>query len=267
MKQVGHLNELQKKYFDKGLRVIAITAEPMGTVESKMRNPAPEFWIGSDPGRATSAQFLSGKGGGIPHAYLVDATGKVVSDAHPANMRDSQIEELLSGAFDGSLGRELHKSLGGAVKLYGKGQYGKAWAAAGKFAENESREISSDAIYLRERAEACAAFRKKLVETGIEGKDYATVYEDIAEISKAYAGMEIAAWVAETKKTLDGDAAVATEVKAWKALTKARAKEKKAGGKEKKLGAARTAYKRLAKKYEGTRAGKLAEEALRRLGG
>jgi hypothetical protein len=267
MKQVGHLNELHRKFFDKGLRIIAITAEPMGTVESKMDDPAPEFWIGSDPGRTTQSQYKAGKGGGIPHSYLIDATGKVVSNMHPASLKEQQIEELLKDAFDPSLQRELHGSLKSLVKQYGKGQYGKAWSGAARFLEHEDRVVKADAEYLRELAEACAAFRRKLVESGVVNKDYLTVYDDLADISKNFAGMAVATWAADMKKKLDGDPAVALEMKAWKALRKAQDKERKAEGKAKKLGPARTAYKRLVKKYEGTAAAQKAGEALRRIGG
>jgi hypothetical protein len=267
MKQVGHLNELHRKFFDKGLRIIAITAESMGTVESKMKDPAPEFWIGSDPGRATQSQYKSGKGGGIPHSYLIDATGKVVGDMHPASLKEQQIEELLKDAFDPSLQRDLHGSLASLVKLYAKGQYGKAWAGAARFLEHEDRVVKADAAYLREVAEACAAFRRKLVESGVKNKDYATVYDDLDDLAKNFAGMEVATWAAETRKKLDGDPAVAHELKAWSALRKAQEKERKAEGNAKKLAPARTAYKRLIKKYAGTAAAQRAEEALGRIGG
>lgn len=267
MRQVGHLNELHRKYFDKGLRIIAITAESMGTVESKMKDPAPEYWIGSDPGRATQSQFKSGKGGGIPHSYLIDAAGKVVANLHPAGLKESQIEELLEGAFDASLRPDLHGSLKSLVKYYRKGQYGKAWAGAARFLEQEDRVVKADAAHLREKAEAHAAFRKQLVESGVKDKDYLTVYGDLADLTKNFAGMEVATWAADMKRKLDGDPAVANELKAWKALGKAQAKERKADGKAKKLASARTAYKRLAKKYPGTAAAQRAEEALRRIGG
>ncbi|MHC4547499.1 MAG: thioredoxin domain-containing protein [Planctomycetota bacterium] len=265
MDQVGHLNQLHEKYFDQGLRVIAISPEPMGTLESQLGNA--RYWIGSDPGRNTSSQFLTGRGGGIPHAYLVDALGKIVSDLHPARLQESQIEELLADAFAPDLGRELHPSLKSLVKLYEKGQYGKAWTGAARLVAHDNREVRADALYLRERTEACAGFHRKLVESGIQRKDYPTVYGDLKEVSKVFAGMEVAKWAAETKRKLDAEPAVAREVKAWKALRKAQAKEEKAGGRAKKLGSARTAYKSIMKKYPGTRAAEVAAKALRRLGG
>ena len=78
--------------------------------------------------------------------------------------------------------------------------------------------------------------------------------------------MELADWAQDTKKKLDADPAVANERKAWAAFLKAQAQERKAEGKEKKLKPAISAYKKIVKKYPGTRAGALAADALARLG-
>lgn len=262
---MGHLNELHAKYFDKGLRIVAISDEPASKLESIMiKNHEAKFWIASDPGRSLLSVF---GGGGIPHAYLIDATGKIVTNKHPGSMSESEIAGLLEGAFDAKLDRELHKSLKSLVKTYEKGQYGKAWAGAAKKAEDEDRAVAADASYLKEQCEAVAGFHKKLVENAVGAKDYASAYDLLAEIGKAFSGMEIADWAAEQKKTLDGDQAVALEMKAWKAYLKAVGQERKAGGKEKKLKPAITSYKRIVKKYPDTRAGRMAQDALTRLGG
>ena len=263
MNQVGHLEELNKKYFDKGLRIIAVSAEPIGLLQAQVvENRGGKYWIASDPDRATVAGYISPGKRGIPHAYLIDATGTVVSEGVPDSGR---IEQLLEGVFDPSLGRELDKSLKAAVKSYKKGDYGKAHAAAARQVENENRVISSDAAYLQERCVACADFHKGLVESGIKQKDFTTVYDDLKMISKKFAGMEAAPWAAAKKKELDGSAEVKTEMKASKALRKARSKEAGAKGKAKKMGPARNAYKSIVKKYPGTRAAKMAEEALKSL--
>jgi len=262
MKQVGHLSELNDKYFDKGLRIVAISNEAMGTIKSKMGEAT--YWIGSDPSSSMLAAF---GGGGIPHGYLVDANGTIVSDFHPGNLQDTQIENLLQGVFDESLGRELDGRLKGAVKCYEQGQYGKAYAAAARYVEDEDATLKADAQYLRSRVEDCAAFRKKMVEQGIAAQDYVMVYDDLEAIGKDFDGLEIEGWAAETKKKLDADDQVSLELKGWKAYQKAQEREIKAGGKERKLGPVKSAYKSIAKKYPGTRAGKMAEEALSRLGG
>ena len=82
------------------------------------------------------------------------------------------------------------------------------------------------------------------------------VYDDIKAIGKDFAGMDVATWVADKKKELDADASVKNEMSAMKSFKKAAANEEKAGGKAKKMGPAIKGYKRVVKKYAGTRAAK-----------
>jgi hypothetical protein len=262
---VGHLNELHDKYFEKGLRVLAISDEPLNKIKAVMVDDlGARYWMGSDPGKETMAPF---GGGGIPHAYLVDASGKVVADLHPGSLQDSQIEALLAKVFDPSLGRELHKSLAPLVKEYEKGAWGKAWSGAARYEGNEDAALAADAAFLRERCEAVAAHRKQLVEEAVAEKSYGDALDDLSAIAKDFAGMEAAQWAGARQKELAADPAVAGEIKAWEAYSKAAEKEREAEGKEKKLGQARNAYKAIVKKYPGTRAAGLAQKALERLGG
>lgn len=264
MDQVGHLIELHEKYYDKGLRVLAISAEPASLLRSKMiEEKQANYWIASDPDRGTIGRFTQPGRVGIPHSYLVDANGVVVSDGMPSAQ---QIESLLENTFDPALGRELASPLKAAAKLYEKGRIGQAWAGAARYLEHEDRAVAADAAYLRERAEAYAAFRKKLIETGIANRQYGIVFDDLNATSKDFAGMEVATWAAAKEKELSADDAVATEMKAWKAYGKAQAKEEKAGGKEKKLGPVRKAYEKIVQKFPGSRAAEMAEKALQRLG-
>ncbi len=265
MRQVGHLKELTEKYYDKGFRIIAVSKEGTSLLESKMiKDKEANYWIASDPSGSTMKRFTRPGRIGIPHAYLVDATGTVVSEGFP---NDQQIENLLEAVFTPELDRELNPALKSVVRTYGKGQIGKAWTAAAKFLENEDRAISSDAAYVREKAEAYAKYAQGLVESSIKGKDYNTAYGDLAAMAKRFAGMPVVSWSKDKKKALDGDAAVKNEMKAWKSLEKAMKVEEKAGGKAKKLGPAIKKYRSVVKKYAGTRAADTAEKALKRLGG
>jgi hypothetical protein len=260
MGQVTHLQKLNEKYFDKGLRIVAVTKEGTGIVEDKVvEQRGGKYWVASDPGGETMSSYTQPGRLGIPHAYVIDASGNVVSEGVPS---EAKIEELLEATFDPSLGRDLHKALKSVVKTYEKGQFGKAYAAAAKSLENEDNALVADARYLRKRCEDAAAFQQTMIESSIKGKDFASAYADIADAPKAFAGMEIATWAAAKKKELDADESTQTEVKAWSALEKARKKQASAKGKAKKMGPARKAYKSVMKKYPGTRAAKLAESAL-----
>ena len=263
MGQVAHLQKLNEKYFDKGLRIVAVTKEAPGLVENMVvEQRGGKYWIASDPGGETMASYTQPGRLGIPHAYLIDASGNVVSEGVPS---DGQIEALLADTFDVALGRDLHKALKAPVKSYEKGQYGKAYAAAAKSLENEDNALVADARYLRKRCEDVAAFQQKMIESSVKAKDFATAYADIASAPKAFAGMEIATWAVTKKKELDADESVQVEVKAWSALEKARKKQASAKGKAKKMGPARKAYQSVVKKYPGTRAAKMAESAIKAL--
>lgn len=256
MNQVGHLNELHAKYYDKGLRIVAISNESPGVVKSKLIDGAgAKYWVGVDPGGAMLRAF---GGGGIPHAYLVDATGTIVANGSPTQL---QFEPLLADAFDPALGRDLHPSLKALETLYEKGEVGAAWAGAAKAAA-AGDEAARDAQFLRERAAAYAAWRKRLVEKALEARDFAAAMEELEALPKTFAGMEVATWAGAKAKELAADPVAAKEIAAAQALVKARALEAKAEGKAKKLGPARGAYKAILKKYPGTKAAEQAQAAL-----
>ncbi|MEM8882692.1 MAG: redoxin domain-containing protein [Planctomycetota bacterium] len=168
MQQVGHLQKLHEKYFDKGLRVIAISSESIGTIKGAVTDDRGGlYWLASDPSRETVGRYSNPGGLTIPRTYLIDATGKVVSDGMP---NESRIQELLEGVLDTRVGKTLHKSLNGAVKAFEKGDYGKAYKAAGKMTEKEDAALVADAQYLRERCVAVADFSKKLIESSAADK-------------------------------------------------------------------------------------------------
>ena len=77
MAQVGHLNDLQEKYFDKGLRVVAISDEPLGLIEKKMlEEKGAKYWIGSNPGKSSMGNFSDpgGIGGALGNGGKAPST-------------------------------------------------------------------------------------------------------------------------------------------------------------------------------------------------
>lgn len=260
---MGHLNQLHEKYFDQGLRVIGLGSDSSSQVQSVfVEELGAKYWIALDSGREALGAF---GGGGIPHVYLVDATGRIVGDGHPNEFSEEKIEELLKQAFVPELGRELHRSLKSAVKSYESGKVGAAWTAASRQLEAEDRVLAADAKFLRDKCEEYAGFKKASLEGQIAAKAYSEAYDAIKAIQKEFAGMEVATFAADTKKKLDADKQVKVEMKAWKAYLKALAKEQDAGRSQKKLADARKAYEKVFKKYPGTRAADMANKATRRL--
>lgn len=99
---IPHVNELHKKYFDKGLRVYGMNVWEDGEdkvvkfVKDKGEGMTyPVAYTGKDS--AFETDWLKANGvRGIPHAFIVK-DGKLVLTSHPSQLTDSVIEALLSG--------------------------------------------------------------------------------------------------------------------------------------------------------------------------
>lgn len=91
---IPHLNELQAKYRDRGLRIVSLTDEDLATVEAfqkKARSPI-EYTVGTGSDLAEKYGI-----NGIPHAMLIGRSGKVLWRGHPA---DSEFEEQIEKALE-----------------------------------------------------------------------------------------------------------------------------------------------------------------------
>ena len=89
---IPHLNEIYAKYKDKGLQIIGITDEDRAKIKKFEKEVPIEYAVGLDANGKYAKPFGIQ---GIPHAVLVDKTGKVVWEGHPMSLKESQIEELL----------------------------------------------------------------------------------------------------------------------------------------------------------------------------
>jgi len=89
---IPHLNEIYAKYKDKGLQVVGITDEDRAKIMKFEKEVPIEYSVGLDTGGKYAKPFGIQ---GIPHAVLVDKSGKVVWEGHPMSLKDSQIEEIL----------------------------------------------------------------------------------------------------------------------------------------------------------------------------
>ncbi|BCU76600.1 TlpA disulfide reductase family protein [Luteolibacter sp. LG18] len=100
---IPHVNELHKKYADKGLRVIGLNVWDDGPYEK-----VEKFVKAKGEGMSYPVAFV-GKGGafetawlklagvtGIPHTFLV-RDGKLLATQHPGQLTDEVIEKLLAG--------------------------------------------------------------------------------------------------------------------------------------------------------------------------
>ena len=88
---IPHLNDINKKYQDKGLVVIGITNEDKATVQKFRKSTPMEYNVAIDKKDIGEKLGVSG----IPHAFLVDKGGKIVWEGHPAQLNDAEIEKIV----------------------------------------------------------------------------------------------------------------------------------------------------------------------------
>lgn len=89
---IPRLNELWKTYKDRGLVVIGVTKEDEAPVKEFIKEFPMHFPIGRDPeaGLAALLGVIV-----IPHAIIVDKTGKITWEGHPEALEAADIENVL----------------------------------------------------------------------------------------------------------------------------------------------------------------------------
>lgn len=89
---IPHLNEINKKYKDKGLVVIGITDEDKKTIDTFRKSTPMEYHVAIDKKEIGQKLGVSG----IPHAFLVNKEGKIVWQGHPAQLNDAEIAKVVN---------------------------------------------------------------------------------------------------------------------------------------------------------------------------
>ena len=89
---IPHLNELYKKFHAKGLEAVGITKEEEAVVKAFQKDLPMDYPVGIDKSGTISSSFGVR---GIPHAMLVDKSGKIVWEGHPMKLQESQLEALV----------------------------------------------------------------------------------------------------------------------------------------------------------------------------
>lgn len=95
---IPHLNELYKKYKDQGLEVVAITDEDPEYVKEFLTEQGQKmvYPVAVDRDQLTAIAFMSGVNvNTIPHAFVVDAKGKLVWHGNPMNGLEDVVKQHL----------------------------------------------------------------------------------------------------------------------------------------------------------------------------
>ncbi|MBX7158217.1 MAG: TlpA family protein disulfide reductase [Verrucomicrobiae bacterium] len=91
-KSIPHLNEIYEKYQKEGLQIVGISNEPKSVIKKFMETTPMKYHVASDEKGDYSKPFDVE---GIPHAFLIDKTGKIVWEGHPMDLQESAIEKVL----------------------------------------------------------------------------------------------------------------------------------------------------------------------------
>lgn len=93
LKSVPHLNDIYNKYKAKGLQIVGITDEDEATVKKFQEKIPMSYNVAINAPKHLYEQFGIT---GIPQAYLVDKTGKIVWAGHPLELTDEEIQRVLN---------------------------------------------------------------------------------------------------------------------------------------------------------------------------
>ncbi len=108
IEMVPHMSELQHKYGKRGLKVVGVTGPGRGETLTKVkrfvrrRGDGMAYAVGFDKSGETHARYMGGVGAaGIPYAFVIDKSGKVVWHGHPGNPEmDEIVDQVIRGVFD-----------------------------------------------------------------------------------------------------------------------------------------------------------------------
>jgi thiol-disulfide isomerase/thioredoxin len=100
---IPHLSELQARYKDKGVTIIGISDEDIGTVRPFVENMGEQmdYTVAVDKTGQVNENYMKAYNqNGIPCAFIVDGNGNVVWNGHPMGDMESVLDEVVAGTFD-----------------------------------------------------------------------------------------------------------------------------------------------------------------------
>ncbi|HEV8112368.1 MAG TPA: TlpA disulfide reductase family protein [Planctomycetota bacterium] len=181
-----HLSALQRKYKDKGVTFIGVSAKDknnsLAAVEAMVKNKGDgmDYTVAWDPERTTFDAYMKAAGqNGIPCSFVVDGTGKIVYIGHPMFL-DMPMEQIVAGTWDIQKGgaavaeaqaktSEIYKALStdpkAAIALIG--EFESKYPAFGDLFGT----LKFDALMATGDFPAAYAAGKKLVDDAIAHKD------------------------------------------------------------------------------------------------
>jgi len=193
---------------------------------------------------------------GIPAAWLVDPSGTIVWEGHPASLTEDIIAKALEGALTQPMW-EWPAAFAQVSKALKKSQLAAALEAAQKVAETEQ-----DGPKILAAVQGMIAGRAKSVRAPFDAGDYLTAY-DVGQVAKKdLKGLPEEADVSEVLEKISKDKEMSAVMKAQKSVRKLGDEQVRSAKDAEKLIEQLT---RIAKKSPGTAAEREAEEIVARL--
>jgi len=191
------------------LTVIGVTNEGESQTETWVESKGAKYPFAYDPGGKLKKELGVG---GIPAAFLVDPSGKIVWEGHPGNLNASVIDQHIEGA----LTRPIYSWDGSAKKVkqaFLKNDFAKAFDAAAKLAEDDSFGVEVQGI-LRGILDS----RMASYEGALERGDILKAYEGYKGLSKGVKGMPEEDTIKAALKTISKDKGMKAAMKGQEKL-------------------------------------------------
>jgi peroxiredoxin len=271
VRAMPHLQQVWDAYKDKGLVVIAISAETKSKVEPFAKRYKYTFPFAMDDNRKTNKAYGIRS---IPTTYIIAPDGKVAWQGH-AGSKDIEktIQALLPKVKKdaGSSGsskdlttvlklREVSKALQFAAKQAENGKLASALRMAERElnGENATEKEREDAKYIKEEIEKRAAELFKEADRLLKEKAPYEARELLQDIRRAFIGSEYENKAKKKIESIDKDEKLAEELEAGRLYVKA-VKYQTDGEEE----SAKKYFQQVVDKYPNTEYAKRAKEKLK----
>lgn len=158
IKGMPHLTELQKKYKDKGLVIVSVTAKDRRQDLPKVKKFVKDndskmgYVVAYDDGRATTEAYRGAFGiNTIPHAFVIDKQGRLAWHGNPNGpAMETALEEIVAGTFDIELAKKRAKAPGLMKSYFEAVSESEDAKAANKLAKELMPLIEKDPKLLNE---------------------------------------------------------------------------------------------------------------------
>ncbi|MBI5435335.1 MAG: TlpA family protein disulfide reductase [Planctomycetes bacterium] len=230
---------MQAKFGEQGLTVLGVTDEPQKPTETWVEKKGAKYAYAYDKG-GKLARFFGVSG--IPHAVLVDATGKIVWRGNPGRLEDAVIEKAVKGALSKPMWDwpASAKAVRTAVQ---KRQWAEAISAASKLAEADGGPVIADAL------KQLVTGRVTAMKEDLNAGNFLGAQDAANALSKSLGSLPEKAEADAVLTAIKADKDAATIIKAQQQI---RGIREAAPSKRKEIDAAIDDLKKLVKEHPGT---------------